>query len=113
MGCIVASPNACADTPSAKHGKFSHGFIHMPADVNITEREVHVRFRRRAHLPIIAASGPPDEPVTVPWWNGMSLRMQALLPNDAATVLGKFFGVEIWASTKIDYCNPGGIRMLP
>ena len=90
-----------------------HGFIHMPADVNITEREVHVRFRRRAHLPIIAASGPPDEPVTVPWWNGMSLRMQALLPNDAATVLGKFFGVEIWASTKIDYCNPGGIRMLP
>ena len=50
--------------------------IDMPADVTITEREVVVRFHRRAHLPIIAASGLLDEPVTVPWWNGMSLRMQ-------------------------------------
>ena len=50
--------------------------IDMPADVTITEREVQVRFHRRAHLPIIAASGLLDEPVTVPWWNGMSLRMQ-------------------------------------
>ena len=50
--------------------------IDMPADVTITEREVQVRFHRRAHLPIIAASGLLDEPVTVPWWNGRSLRMQ-------------------------------------
>jgi transposase len=50
--------------------------IDMPADVTITEREVEVRFHRRAHLPIIAASGLLDEPVTVPWWNGMSLRMR-------------------------------------
>ena len=50
--------------------------IDMPADVTITEREVDVRFHRRAHLPIIAASGLLDEPVTVPWWNGMSLRMR-------------------------------------
>ena len=50
--------------------------IDMPANVTITEREIQVRFHRRAHLPIIAASGLLDEPVTVPWWNGMSLRMQ-------------------------------------
>ena len=50
--------------------------IDMPADVTITEREVEVRFHRRAHLPTIAASGLLDEPVTVPWWNGMSLRMR-------------------------------------
>ena len=50
--------------------------IDMPADVTITEREVQVRFHRRAHLPIIAASGLLDGPVTVPWWNGRSLRMQ-------------------------------------
>ena len=50
--------------------------IDMPADVTITEREVQVRFHRRAHLPIIAASGLLDEPVAVPWWNGRSLRMQ-------------------------------------
>ena len=50
--------------------------IDMPADVTITEHEVEVRFHRRAHLPIIAASGLLDEPVAVPWWNGMSLRMR-------------------------------------
>ena len=31
--------------------------IDMPADVTISEREVQVRFHRRAHLPIILASG--------------------------------------------------------
>ena len=50
--------------------------VDMPADVTITEGEVQVRFHRRAHLPIIAASGLLDEPVAVPWWNGMSLRME-------------------------------------
>ena len=50
--------------------------IDMPADVTITEHEVEVRFHRRAHLSIIAASGLLDEPVAVPWWNGMSLRMR-------------------------------------
>ena len=50
--------------------------IDPDALVTITEREVEVRFRRRAHLPIIVASGLLDEPVTVPWWNGTSLRMR-------------------------------------
>ena len=50
--------------------------VDMPADVTITESEVRVRFHRRAHLPIIAASGLLDRPVAVPWWNGLPLRME-------------------------------------
>ena len=49
--------------------------IDMPADVNITDQEVVVQFHRRAHLPIIIASGLVDKPVKVPWWYGFSLRL--------------------------------------
>ena len=49
--------------------------IDMPADVAITENEIRVRFHRRAHLPIVLASGLFDRPVKVPWWNGRSLRL--------------------------------------
>jgi len=49
--------------------------IDMPADVAITEHEVVVRFHRRAHLPIVLASGLIDQPVAVPWWQGRSLRL--------------------------------------
>ena len=49
--------------------------IDMPADVAITDREVTVRFHRRAHLPIVLASGLFDKPVAVPWWNGLPLRL--------------------------------------
>jgi transposase len=49
--------------------------IDMPADVTITENEIRVRFHRRAHLPIVLASGLFDKPVKVPWWHGRSLRL--------------------------------------
>ena len=51
--------------------------IDTPADVTISEREVQVRFHRRAHLPIIIASGLLDAPVKVPWWHNHTLRMSA------------------------------------
>jgi hypothetical protein len=51
--------------------------IDTPADVTISEREVHVRFHRRAHLPIIIASGVLDSPIKVPWWDNHTLRMSA------------------------------------
>jgi transposase len=51
--------------------------IDTPADVTITAREVHVHFHRRAHLPIIIASGLLDAPVKVPWWHNHTLRMSA------------------------------------
>ena len=49
--------------------------IDMPADVRITEDEVHVHFHRRAHLPIIIASGFLDATPKVPWWNNRTLRL--------------------------------------
>lgn len=49
--------------------------VDTPADVVITDSEVNVRFHRRAHLPIIMASGLLDKPVRVPWWRGRSLRL--------------------------------------
>jgi len=49
--------------------------IDMPADVAITDTEINVRFHRRAHLPIVLASGLFDKPVAVPWWNGRKLRL--------------------------------------
>jgi hypothetical protein len=51
--------------------------VDTPADVNISEREVHVHFHRRAHLPIIIASGMLNTPVNVPWWGNYTLRMSA------------------------------------
>jgi hypothetical protein len=54
--------------------------LDTPADVEIEEGQVLVRFHRRAHLPIITASGLLDQPVVVPWWKNMSLRMTAQLP---------------------------------
>jgi len=51
--------------------------IDTPADVTISDREVQVRFHRRAHLPIIIASGLLGTPVTVPWWHNHTLRMSA------------------------------------
>jgi len=49
--------------------------IDMPADITITDRDVEVSFHRRAHLPIILDSGLIDQPVSVPWWNGLRLRL--------------------------------------
>jgi len=49
--------------------------IDMPADVAITDQEVTVRFHRRAHLPIVLASGLFDKPIAGPWWNGRPLRL--------------------------------------
>ena len=40
--------------------------LDMPADVTIAAGGVHVKFHRRAHLPIIVASGLLDKPVAIP-----------------------------------------------
>src|ERR1700676_83863 len=49
--------------------------IDLPADVEITAQQVEVRFHRRAHLPIVLASGLLNQPLVIPWWNGRALRL--------------------------------------
>ena len=49
--------------------------IDTPATVNVSPKQVHVRFHRRAHTPILMASGLLDAPVHVPWWGGATLTM--------------------------------------
>ena len=48
--------------------------IDMSADVAITDRDVTVRFHRRAHLPIVLDSDLFKKTTPVPWWNGLPLR---------------------------------------
>ncbi len=51
--------------------------IDIPADISIEKGEVRVQLHRRSHLPIILASGLMDQPLAVPWWEGLSLRLTA------------------------------------
>lgn len=64
----------------AKARSIFRDLLDAPADVEIEQGQILVRFHRRAHLPIITASGLLDRPVVVPWWNNLSLRMTAQLP---------------------------------
>ncbi len=56
--------------------------IDMPATVTVTEPEVLVEFHRRAHLPIVLASGMLDRPTEIPWWGGRSLRLSTFSGRD-------------------------------
>lgn len=48
--------------------------IDMQAQIIVTDREVQVKFHRRAHLPIVLAFGLFNKPVKVPWWDDRPLR---------------------------------------
>lgn len=49
--------------------------VNMPAEVTVEPDQVTVRFYRRAHLPIIVASGLLEQPLSVPWWDNATLRL--------------------------------------
>jgi len=51
--------------------------VDMPASVRIASDAVHLHFHRRAHLPIVVASGLLNAPVPIPWWANLPLRMSA------------------------------------
>jgi len=51
--------------------------VDMPASVHIRHDGINVQFHRRAHLPIIVASGLLDTPVSIPWWSNLPLTMSA------------------------------------
>ncbi len=48
--------------------------VNMPATVEISSSQVAIQFHRRAHLPIVLASGICDRTTNVPWWNNLPLR---------------------------------------
>ncbi len=49
--------------------------LDMPAQIEITPREVRVEFHRRAHLPIVLASELCQRTVEIPWWQGRRLHL--------------------------------------
>ena len=51
--------------------------IDIPATVTTSAETVTVKFHRRSHLPIIAASGLLNQPFEVPWWDGRRLILTA------------------------------------
>jgi hypothetical protein len=51
-------------------------FLKSPAQVRISEDEVVVELPRRAHNPILIASGLLEERTQVPWWEGRTLRFE-------------------------------------
>jgi hypothetical protein len=50
-------------------------FIDASAKVTITEREIVVRFQKRAHNPLLIASGFDETDVAVPWLGNKRLRL--------------------------------------
>jgi len=61
----------------AQARKLHTDLLDMPATIEITEAAVEVHFHRRAHLPIVIASGLLEKPVAVPWWRGRTLHLTA------------------------------------
>ena len=61
------------DYDDAQARQIFRDLIDMSADVAITDREVTVRFHRRAHLPIVLASDLCKRATPVPWWIGITL----------------------------------------
>jgi len=51
-------------------------FLNTPASVRVSDSEVVVRIARRAHHPILLASGLLDRSPCIPWWNGRRLRLE-------------------------------------
>ena len=61
---------------AAKPKQIFRRFLDTPARISVTERHVRVRLSRRAHHPILLASGVLDAAPAVPWWAGRRLRLE-------------------------------------
>lgn len=51
-------------------------FLKSPAHLRVSEEEVVVELPRRAHNPILIASGLLEQRTPIPWWNGRQLRFE-------------------------------------
>lgn len=59
----------------AKSQHVFHDFVEASANMMITEREVVVRFQKRAHNPLLTAAGFGNTDVKVPWFGGKRLQI--------------------------------------
>lgn len=50
-------------------------FLHSPAEIAVTPEAVIVTLPKRAHNPILVASGLLDDRTPIPWWNGRRLQI--------------------------------------
>jgi hypothetical protein len=58
---------------SAKARQIYRHFLDTPAQIEIGERRVEVRFPKRAHNPLLLAAGIGTTDVGIPWWNNYKL----------------------------------------
>jgi transposase len=61
---------------AAKPKQIFRRFLETPARISVTDREVCVRLSRRAHHPILLASGVLDPSPAIPWWAGRHLHLE-------------------------------------
>lgn len=61
---------------AAKPRQIFRRFLDTPARISVTEGEVRVRLSRRAHHPILLASGALGASAVIPWWAGRRLHLQ-------------------------------------
>ena len=76
-----ASPAACAATTTPRRARSSATSSTCRPTSPSPTSEITVRFHRRAHLPIVLASGLIDKPVAVPWWNGRPPPLRPITPS--------------------------------
>ncbi|MBE3112815.1 MAG: hypothetical protein IMZ55_18895 [Acidobacteria bacterium] len=62
------------ETARAQH--LFRDFVDATAHVRLTEKDILVRFQKRAHNPLLLAAGFGETAVTVPWLGGKTLRLQ-------------------------------------
>lgn len=61
---------------TAKSQRIFQDFIDATATIMITEREVIVRFQKRAHNPLLLAAGFQQTDLPIPWLLGRRLQFQ-------------------------------------
>jgi hypothetical protein len=61
---------------TARASHIFRDFIDATAHVTLTQKEILVRFQKRAHNPLLLAAGFDRTPVSVPWLGGKKLRLQ-------------------------------------
>lgn len=62
------------ETAQSRH--IFRDFIDATALIDITEKEVVVRYQKRAHNPLLLAAGFAKMHPTIPWWGNKTLRFQ-------------------------------------